>query len=212
LQAALGYELAQTLFLGPDCLLVEGPSDLIYLQVLGEAVLAKGGEALDPRWVVTPVGGADKLSTFISLIGANQLNVAVLMDVAANERQRVRELQRNGHLSKNALVEVGQFVGRNDADIEDLFDAAFYLKLVGGAYAKELPGGVALADLVDQNPRIARRIGTYFKAKSIGTGRFSHYRPAAYLQREQGTLLGQIDDATVERAKAMLTVLNGLVS
>ncbi len=38
LQAALGYDLAQTLFLGPECLLVEGPSDLIYLQVLGEAV------------------------------------------------------------------------------------------------------------------------------------------------------------------------------
>jgi predicted ATPase len=212
LQAALGYELAQTLFLGPDCLLVEGPSDLIYLQVLGEAVLANGGEALDPRWVVTPVGGADKLSTFISLIGANQLNVAVLMDVAANEQQRVRELQANGHLAKNALVEVGQFVGRNDADIEDLFDAAFYLKLVNGAYAKELPGGLALADLVDQNPRIVRRIGTYFKANSTGTGRFSHYRPAAYLQREQGTLLGQIDDPTVERAKAMFTVLNGLLS
>jgi energy-coupling factor transporter ATP-binding protein EcfA2 len=45
LQAALGYELAQTLFIGPDCLLVEGPSDLIYLQVLGEAVRGAGGEA-----------------------------------------------------------------------------------------------------------------------------------------------------------------------
>lgn len=212
LQAALGYELAQTLFLGPDCLLVEGPSDLIYLQVLGEAVLAKGGEALDPRWVVTPVGGADKLSTFISLIGANQLNVAVLMDVATNEQQRVRELQKNGHLKKNALVEVAQFAGHNDADIEDLFDPAFYLKLVNGAYVRELPGGLALTDLTDQNPRIVRRIGAYFKAKSIGTGRFSHYRPAAYLQREQGTLLGQIDDPTIERAKAMFTVLNGLLS
>jgi energy-coupling factor transporter ATP-binding protein EcfA2 len=139
LQAALGYELAQTLFLGPDCLLVEGPSDLIYLQVLGEAVLAKGGEPLDPRWVMVPVGGADKLSTFISLIGANQLNLAVLVDVATKDKQRIRDLQQNGHLAKNALIEVGQFVGRDDADVEDLFAAGFYLKLVNGAYVTELP-------------------------------------------------------------------------
>jgi len=32
-----------------------------------------------------------------------------------------------------------------------------------------------------------------------------------YLQREQGTLLAQIDDATVERAKEMFKVLNGLL-
>jgi len=29
LQAALGHELAETLFLGPDNLVVEGPADLI---------------------------------------------------------------------------------------------------------------------------------------------------------------------------------------
>ena len=31
LHAALGVELTQTLFVGPNVLLVEGPSDLIYL-------------------------------------------------------------------------------------------------------------------------------------------------------------------------------------
>lgn len=30
LQAVLGYDLAQTLFVGPNCLLVEGLSDIIY--------------------------------------------------------------------------------------------------------------------------------------------------------------------------------------
>lgn len=212
LQAALGYELAQTLFLGPDCLLVEGPSDLIYLNVLGEAVLTKGGEPLDPRWVLVPVGGADKLSTFVSLIGANQLNVAVLMDVATNEQQRIRELQNNGYLKKNALVEVGQFVMRDDADIEDLFAPAFYLNLVNGAYDKELVKKLVLSDFKDKNPRIVRRVDAHFKSEGIGTGRFSHYRPSAYLQREQGRLLPQLDDATVERATEMFKVLNGLLA
>ena len=33
LQGALGYELCQTLFVGPNCLIVEGPSDLRYLNL-----------------------------------------------------------------------------------------------------------------------------------------------------------------------------------
>lgn len=212
MQAALGYDLAQTLFIGPDCLLVEGPSDLIYLQILGEAVRAAGGEPLDDRWVVTPVGGADKLSTFVSLIGANQLNVAVLMDVSKNEQQRIRNLQENGYLGNNAVVEVGKFVGNDDADIEDLFTPAFYVKLVNGAYATKLNPKLTLKLLTDKNPRITRRVESYFKANNVGNGRFNHFPPSSYLLREQKTLLKQLDDKTIERATEMFKVLNGLLS
>jgi predicted ATPase len=40
LQGALGYELAQALFIGPNSLIVEGPSDLLYLQVVNSALEA----------------------------------------------------------------------------------------------------------------------------------------------------------------------------
>jgi hypothetical protein len=97
LQTALGYELAQTLFVGPDCLLVEGPSDLLYFQVLSQACESAGLTGLESRWVVTPVGGADKRGTFVSLLGANQLNVATLVDANPKDRQRIAALQDNGH-------------------------------------------------------------------------------------------------------------------
>jgi hypothetical protein len=162
--------------------------------------------------VVVPVGGADKLSTFVSLIGANQLNVAVLMDVAQNEQQRITNLQKNGYLGKNAVVQVGQFIGQTDADTEDLFTPAFYLKLVNGAFESELPKRLAQKDLVDKNPRIVRRVGAYFKAESITNGKFNHYRPAAYLLREQTKLLGSLDTLTVERASELFTAVNKLLS
>ena len=66
LQVALGYQMAQTLFLAPHCLMVNGASDLIYLQVLGDIVASHGRSRLDPRWVVIPVGGTDNLPTFVS--------------------------------------------------------------------------------------------------------------------------------------------------
>ena len=122
LQTALGYELAQTLFVGPHCLLVEGPSDMIYLQLLSQACRDAGLTTLDDRWVVTPVGGADKVSTFVSLLGANKLNVAVLLDANPKDQQRIRVLQENGHLGKSSLVLISEFVSGKEADLEDLLD------------------------------------------------------------------------------------------
>ena len=34
LQGALGYEIYQTLFIGPNSLVVEGVSDLLYIQII----------------------------------------------------------------------------------------------------------------------------------------------------------------------------------
>ena len=48
LHAALGVELTQTLFVGPNVLLVEGPSDVIYLQYLSEQLI-KAGKTGDRR-------------------------------------------------------------------------------------------------------------------------------------------------------------------
>ena len=87
LQAALGYELAQTLFVSPDNLVVEGPADLLYLQILSGHLRESGRTYLDQRWVIVPVGGIDKIPTFVALLGA-QLNVAVVLDVSSGGLKR----------------------------------------------------------------------------------------------------------------------------
>jgi AAA domain, putative AbiEii toxin, Type IV TA system/AAA ATPase domain len=211
LQAALGLDLAQTLFVGPDCLLVEGPSDLLYIQLLNQALAAKAMATLDPRWVVVPVGGADKLVTFVSLLGANQLNVAVLMDISGNSMQRIKNLQANAKLRANALVQISEVTSANDADIEDLFDPGFYLELVNGAYQDKLARPLALADLPQGNPRIVRRLEQHFRDNDIAGGKFSHYPPAAYFLQEQATLLPGLDRAILERAEKLFRRVNELL-
>ena len=115
LQVAMGYQLAQSLFLAPHCLLVNSPSDQIYLQVLGEAVAAQGRPALDPRWVTIPVGGADNLLTYVSLLGENYVNVAIMMDVSPKSRARIEAKHgKTGHNSPIKMVEVTKI---RDADM-----------------------------------------------------------------------------------------------
>jgi predicted ATP-dependent endonuclease of OLD family len=211
LQAALGYDLAQTLFVGPHNLLVEGPSDILYIQLLNQELAAKAMATLDSRWVLVPTGGADKVATFVSLLGGNQLNVAVLMDISGNSMQRIKNLQANAKLRDNALVLISEVTSANDADIEDVFDPGFYLELVNGAYEAELPRQLTLADLPPGNPRIVRRLDQHFRDNNIASGEFNHYLPAAYFLREQATLLARLDSATLERAEKLFRRVNELL-
>jgi len=211
LQAALGYDLAQTLFIGPNCLLVEGPSDLIYLKILSEAVISHGKNGLDPRWVVTPVGGADKISTFVSLLGANELNIAVLIDISKRDKQRIQNLKGNNFLGNKNLINIGEITGAKDADIEDLFEPEFYLNLVNGAYPKELSQKLTFKSFTNQNPRIVKRIEEYFKLQAISGGHFNHYLPAVFLLNEQSDLLKKIDATTIDWAVVLFQKINALL-
>jgi hypothetical protein len=209
LQAAMGYSLAQSLFVGPNNLLVEGPSDFIYLQVLDQAVRKKGKTGLDPRWTVVPVGGADKLSTFISLLGGNQLNIVALIDSEKNI-QRLRNLQENALLKADNLVPVGEIIGVKEADIEDIFEPDFYLDLVNQTYDGKLPNKLSTSIISNGSPRIVKRIEEYVKKNGNGFA-FNHYDPAAYLLTHQAKLLAKIDDATIERASKLFERINAQI-
>jgi predicted ATP-dependent endonuclease of OLD family len=205
LQAALGYDLAQTLFLGPHNLLVEGPSEILYIQLFNRALAAKDMAILDERWVLVPIGGIGKAAPFVSLFGGNQLNVAVLMDSSSKNTQTIKKLKTNPKLGNNALVLIGEATGTEDADIEDLFDPAFYLELFNGAYRAKLSHPLTPAELPQGDPRIVRRLEQHLR------GEFNHYRPADYFRREQATLLPRLDSATLERVEKLFRRINELL-
>ncbi|MFE6869322.1 AAA family ATPase [Kitasatospora sp. NPDC057692] len=211
LLTAMGIEMTQTLFIGENTLLLEGPSDLIYLDVLTDVVEALGGRGLDPRWVKTPIGGSGKLSTFVALLGANKLNVAVLVDSSTKDVGAVQRLRDNNQLARNGLVQISEFTTAGDADVEDLFEPDFYLGLVNRAYADELNAPITAAELNSRDPRIVRQIEKLFKERGIAGGNFNHYRPAATLLREQAHLTSDIGEATVTRATALFGRLNSLL-
>ena len=211
LQVALGSQMAKTLFLAPHCLMVNTPADLIYLQILGEAVATSGRMRLDPRWVVIPVGGADNLPTFASLLGENYVSVAVLMDVTPRNKERMELLNQSMSQRRRDPVKWVEVTRVRDADIEDLFDPKLYLRLVNEAYADELTADLTMKAITDSNPRIAQRLAAYFEREGIAGGRFDPYRPAAYLLQRHDDLHGEIDEATVERAASMFERINALL-
>ena len=212
LQMALGYQMAQTLFLSPHCLMVNSPSDLIYLQVLGDMVAAESGIRIDPRWVIIPVGSTDNLSTFVTLLGENYVSVAVMMDLTPTNKEKIEAINRKNELDGENPVKWVQVTRVRDADIEDLFDPKIYLQLVNLAYAKQLDQTLTMKSITESNPRIVERLKAYFAKTGIAGGVFDRYVPAAYLLENFEDFKIHISEESIEKAKTLVERINSLIT
>ena len=206
LQVAMGYRLAQSLFLAPHCLLVNSPSDQIYLRVLGEAVAAHGHLPLDARWVTIPVGNADNLPIYLSLLGDGDVNVAVMMDVTPKSSAHIEE--NNDETGRSSPIKMTEVTQTRYPDLEDLFDPDFYLQLVNQAYDSELSRYLSMEAINGPDPRIVQRIQRFFEKENICGGHFDTYRPATCLLQRHDYFRSQIDDATIEHASSMFDRIN----
>jgi len=212
LQMALGYQMAQTLFLSPHCLMVNSPSDLIYLQVLGDMVAAESGIRIDPRWVIIPVGSTDNLSTFVTLLGENYVSVAVMMDLTPTNKEKIEAINRKNELDGENPVKWVQVTRVRDADIEDLFDPKIYLQLVNLSYAKQLDQTLTMKSITESNPRIVERLKAYFAKTGIAGGVFDRYVPAAYLLENFEDFKIHISEESIEKAKTLVERINSLIT
>tara|TARA_B100000029_G_scaffold196936_2_gene194983 strand:+ start:1675 stop:3690 length:2016 start_codon:yes stop_codon:yes gene_type:complete len=211
LQMALGYQMAQTLFLAPHCLMVNSPSDLIYLQVLGDMVTEVSGVRIDPRWVIIPVGSTDNLSTFVTLLGDNYVSVAVMMDLTPTNKEKIEAINKKNESEGENPVKWVQVTRVRDADIEDLFDPKVYLELVNLSYATQLDEPLTMRTITDSNPRIVERLRAYFSRMGIAGGVFDRYVPASYLLENFDSFKGNLSEDTLEKIQTLVERINSLI-
>src|SRR5205823_269453 len=172
----------------------------IYLQSFSNVLDALGRTGLRDDVTIAPVGGLDKLATFVALLGANELELVVLHDFAGQADQRLETLVREKLLQQQQVLNYAQFRAVASAsrsgtkaaaapslpatDVEDLLPPDLYLDLFNTAYKKELGGKViALSDL-PKGERIVARIEQYLQVNGPQvrpSGGFNHYRVANHL-------------------------------
>ncbi len=198
LQAALGYDVAQNLFIGDHNLAVEGVSDFIYLTLLSDHLASIGRSSLDPAWRVLPCGSADNIPAFVNLIGPH-LAVSVLLDSGHRPNQRIDNLTNAGILDARRVVTMGAVLGRTEADIEDLFEDGEYLDLYNVTFPK---AKVKLTDLKG-NDRIVSRI-----ERKRGSA-FNHGLVAQTMLRDQLIVLAKLSGDTLDRAEQLILAING---
>lgn len=180
LQAALGYDIAQNLFISKNNLLVEGPADLIYLTILSSILESEKREGLKENITIVPIGGMDKVSSFISLLRGSKLNIVCLLDSFSDQKgkQRIDDLIKIKIIKDRNVRYFDEFVkiANGKADIEDLFAKAEYLDMYNKAFIENKD--ITEADLDSKIPNILQQIN-----KLISKDHFNHYRPANQLTK-----------------------------
>jgi predicted ATP-dependent endonuclease of OLD family len=217
LQGALGYEITQTLFIGKTTLLVEGASDILYLQALSHALKARNRVGLDGRWTLCPSGGIGNVRAFVSLFGGNKIDVTVLADQAKGEKKKIEELRRSEILKAGRVFTIADFTSKSESDIEDLFEPELFVAVVNASY--ELPAAHALT--VDtlrsadaSTERLVKQAEAAFKVMPDSIPMYDHFTPAAWLLKNLGQLDGDTQPVlkTLDRAESLFKALNSVLS
>lgn len=185
LQAALGYSIAQNLFIAKKNVLVEGPADFILLTHMS-SLLEQVGKAGLSEGVLVPVGGLDKVATFVALLGANKLEIVVLHDRANSAPQTVEAMIRQKLIERRRVLDFSMFrvPESAEADVEDLFPEGLYIQAFNKAYKTELNGLVVTQSELGQHPRIVERMNRWLNDHGVTllhAGGFNHYRVAQAL-------------------------------
>lgn len=197
LQAALGYTIAQNLYISPNNLLVEGISDLVYLNHFSSILKEMGKEGLKEDVTIVPVGGADKIATFISLMRGNELSAVCLLDTFTDQsaQARLKRMIEQKIIADKKILFYHMVIDQTFADIEDLFSKEEYLVLYNGAFGTT----VQMSDLDADKPIMAQ-------LKRINGKAFNHYSPANYMVKNIGTIT--FSSETIDRFEKLFKSVN----
>lgn len=80
LQEALGYDLAQSLFFHKKNLVLEGLTDMWYLESLSDLLEADGKTGINNQIALIPANSASKVVYFATILHAQNLKLAALLD------------------------------------------------------------------------------------------------------------------------------------
>ena len=190
LQSALGYDLAQSLFIGPKNLVVEGVTDFWILSSISGYLHDTRRSGLARDVTITPVGGAQKIHYMVALLSAENLDVLVLLDHEKDtEETKNRLISSTNMRDKNILFVSEAFkpAPPKSVAIEDLLDPEVYESLVKEAYASDLEK--VARSINKEIPQIAKRFDVAFKKAGL---EFRKTRPARLLLEKMSSEPGTI--------------------
>jgi hypothetical protein len=212
LQGALGYQIAHTLLTAKDVLLVDGPSDLIYLKLFSEELKKQKRTGLDARWTICPIGGVDKVAAFMNLLNGNRSSAAVLTHIAKGDRKKLEELSRSCLLKEARILIPDAYAGQSEADIEDIIGRRNYCCLVNACYNLSAKRQVEVEDSIPS--RIVKEVEAHSATLPRALPQFDRLQPALFLLENRQEVMGNLPDLerALKRFEQLFEDLNALLS
>jgi predicted ATP-dependent endonuclease of OLD family len=137
IQAAVGYSIAQTLFLGKRSVIIEGITDYWLLKALSDCLsMHDNTPALHEETVLIPAGGTSRLMPLASIMlastGVGEGHLMVLLD-SDTEGQQASKRLKDVFSGESAVLTLGSAIDLPEATIEDLIPRDVYVDAVNQA-------------------------------------------------------------------------------
>jgi predicted ATP-dependent endonuclease of OLD family len=206
LQAALGYSIAQTLFLGKRSLIVEGITDYWIIKALDNC-LSQNGERLHDDTVLIPMGGTSRLMPLASIMlastGVSDSRLAVLLDSDKEGRDAAKRFE-DEFQTESTVMMLGPAIGLTDATIEDMLPRSAYVDVI-----KKLGRALTLNSDEQNAPTNVKAMEMAFDR--LGFGKFGlpeKVAAALSLINEWGKDPSSIPSETVTKARTLFKTIN----
>ena len=204
LQEALGYDLAQSMFFHKKKLVLEGLTDMWYLETLSEILKADGKTGINDQIALIPANCASKVVYFATILHAQNLKVAALLDSDAEGDQAAKQdTLVNALGSKRILRTKDAYTGKvANAEIEDMLrDTLLQI-------AKDELGWDATALAVTQTGRPIVDI-----LASVAKKDFSKYKLAkAFIRWARDHSLSDLNAQEIDQAEKLVGKINKALS
>jgi predicted ATP-dependent endonuclease of OLD family len=206
LQAALGYSIAQTLFISKQQVIVEGLTDYWVFKSINEVLGIKNRKMLYREIALVPAGGIERLMPLASLLMGHDVEIAVLLDGDAPGRRAGKKVKEGLLCGKeNHCIFIGDITGNRDAELEDIFPEDYYLEIVKQAYV-----GLEISFSPEEKriPKLTKRTEAFFQRNNLGE--FEKWRPARVILDKIGKDPDTIPPSTLEYVEAIFNRLNAI--
>ncbi|KNY29524.1 AAA family ATPase [Pseudobacteroides cellulosolvens] len=200
LQEALGYDLAQSLFVHQKNLVLEGLTDYWYLEAISNLLEEENKTGIDKNIALIPASSASKVTYFATILHAQNLKVAALLDSDASGDQAATQDTLVSTLGNKRILRTKDFYKGKvlKSEIEDLLRDTL-VKI-----AKDILGW----DIVELSfAQISRPIIDIF-VKEVGND-FSKYKLAkAFLRWSRDHSFSDLTSIEKEQCELLVDKIN----
>lgn len=200
LQEALGYDLAQSMFFHKKNLVLEGLTDMWYIEGLSNLLMSAGKEGIDYQIALIPANCASKVVYFATILKSQNLNIAALLDSdAEGELAAKQDILVNALGNKRILRTKDVYIGPvATPEVEDILRETLL------TIAKEEYGWDAKCVAQTQGKR---PIVDVFR--SIANTDFSKYKLAkAFIRWSRDHELNDLRENEIKQAEKLIEKIN----
>ena len=208
--AAIGITISDTLLIGCQPVLVEGASDQIYLQLMKTYALSQGKYVNEKELVFIPTGGVRGMSPVIKIISGRDNDLPfVLLDSDNAGKEKKDSLEKGLYKTeKDKIIEVSDFLGDGDYEIEDLVPSDDLARIFAKQY-RRVNSDDEFDYLYDKDKPIIDQMENFAEENDYKLELGWKVELAKEFQKSIERILSRADDKTKENWIALITKLTG---